>query len=252
LSKNNPPHDYSVADPGQQSHTTHVTRELGLAIVTGKYPPGSILPGDTELLSKFKVSRTVLREAVKVLAGKGLLQSKARVGTKVRNRHDWNLFDPDLLIWQAEAGFNAEFYQHIGEMRLAMEPEAAALASQRRTPAQVQEIFGWLARMSEPGITNREFVDADLNFHLAIADAAANPFMRSSSTLIEVALVAALSRSSPLDDPRSLAHSIAAHRAIAEAILRHDADGAWTAMRVVIDEGISRATGQVFEHWRRL
>jgi DNA-binding FadR family transcriptional regulator len=223
-----------------------------MAIVAGEYAQGAILPGDTELLAKFRVSRTVLREAVKVLAGKGLLQSKARVGTRVRNRRDWNLFDADVLIWHAEAGFDSAFHIHVGEMRLAMEPEAAALASQRRTPAQLEEIFGWLGRMSEAGISNREFVDADLSFHLAVAEAAANPFMRSISTLIEVALVAALSRSSPLDDPKSLSHSIAAHRAIAEAILRHDADGAWTAMRVVIDEGISRATGRVFEHWRSL
>jgi len=222
-------------------------REIGLAIVAGRYPQGFILPGDAELLAQFGVSRTVLREAVKLLAGKGLLQSTARIGTRVRDRRDWNLFDADVLIWHAEAGFDGAFITHVGEMRLAMEPEAAALAAQRRTTRQVEEIFEWLSAMGEPGIAQGEFVRADLNFHLAVAEAAANPFMRSIGTLIEVALVAALSRSSPLDDPRSLAHSIAAHRAIAEAILRHDADGAWAAMRVVIDEGISRAAGRAIE-----
>jgi len=219
-------------------------REIGMAIVSGRYAQGVILPGDAELLAQFGVSRTVLREAVKLLAGKGLLQATARIGTRVRDRRDWNLFDPDVLIWHAEAGFDITFITHVGEMRLAMEPEAAALAAQRRTARQIEEIFEWLGGMGEPGISQREFVHADLNFHLAIAEAAGNPFMRSIGTLIEVALVAALSRSSPLDDPRSLAHSIAAHRAIAEAILRHDADGAWAAMRVVIDEGISRAAGR--------
>lgn len=240
-------HDYARDEAHPGSHTNRVMHEIGMAIVSGRYAQGVILPGDAELLAQFRVSRTVLREAVKVLAGKGLLQSKARIGTRVRDRRDWNLFDPDVLIWHAQAGFDATFITHVGEMRLAMEPEAAALASQRRTARQAEEIFEWLGRMGEPGISQQDFVEADLHFHLAVAEAAANPFMRSIGTLIEVALVAALARSSPLDSPRSLAHSIAAHRAIAEAILRHDADGAWAAMRVVIDEGISRAAGRAIE-----
>ena len=173
-----------------------------------------------------------------------MLQSKARIGTRVRDRRDWNLFDSDVLTWHVQAGLDATFITHVGEMRLAMEPEAAALATQRRTTSQIEEIFGWLGAMGEPGISQREFIEADLNFHLAVAEASGNPFMRSIGKLIEVALVASLARSSPLDDPRSLAHSLGAHRAIAEAILRHDADGAWAAMRVVIDEGISRAAGR--------
>jgi len=248
LSKVKTGHDYARDEAHSGSHTNRIMNEIGMAIVSGRYAQGMILPGDAELLAHFRVSRTVLREAVKVLAGKGLLQSKARIGTRVRDRRDWNLFDPDVLIWHAQAGFDATFITHLGQMRLAMEPEAAALASQTRTAKQVEEIFRWLSGMSEPGISGPEFVEADLNFHLAVAEASGNPFMRAIGTLIEVALVAVLSKSSPVDNPKSLAHSIAAHRAVAEAILRHDADGAWAVMRVVIDEGISRAAGQPIDH----
>ena len=69
-------------------------RELGVGIVSGDFPQNSILPGDAELMERFGVSRTVLREAMKTLAGKGLIQAKARIGTRVRDRSDWNLFDP--------------------------------------------------------------------------------------------------------------------------------------------------------------
>ena len=234
--------------PGKRhpgSHTNRVMREIGGAIIAGRYAEGAILPGDAELLAQFKVSRTVLREAVKVLAGKGLVQSKARLGTRVRARSDWNLFDPDVLMWHAEGGFDTAFITHVGEMRLALEPEAAAFAAQRRSPAQLADILACHARMAKAGITQSEFVEADLRFHLAVAKAANNPFMHAISTLIEVALSGALARSSPTDDPVSLARSITDHRAIADAIERGDADTARAAMRVVIDEGISRAAGRM-------
>jgi len=240
LNKAKPSHDYSRAN-APRSHTVRVMREIGMAIVAGRYRQGAILPGDAELMAKFGVSRTVLREAMKTLDGKGLLQSRARIGTRVRDRADWNLFDPEVLIWHAEAGFDAAFLTHVGEMRLALEPEAAALAAERRTPPQLQALYGWVEQMGATGVTATQFVDADLNFHLAVAAAAANPFLTSISTLIEVALVAALTSSSPVNEPSGAKNSAAEHRAIVDAIAHQDADGARAAMRLVIKEGIARA-----------
>ncbi len=148
-------------------------------------------------MAQFGVSRTVLREAMKTLSGKGLLDAKARIGTRVRERAEWNLFDADVLIWHAGAGFDATFIVHLGEMRLALEPAAATLAAARHTPEQLEEIYRCVERMGAPEVSQRGFVDADLDFHLAVAAAAANPFFRSVSTLIEVALVASLTRSWP-------------------------------------------------------
>jgi DNA-binding FadR family transcriptional regulator len=91
-------------------------------------------------------------------------------------------------------------------------------------------------------VSASDFVAADLQFHLAVAAAAANPFLRSISTLIEVALVALLTISSPVEDAVRLANSVAAHRAIADAIARRDATAARTAMQVVIDEGVAWAS----------
>ncbi len=221
------------------SHTARVTRELGLGIVSGGYPQGSILPGDAQLMYRFGVSRTVLREALKTLAGKGLIVARARIGTRVQDRSQWNLFDPDVLIWHAESGFDQAFLVHLAEMRMALEPEAAALAAQRRSPERMAEIRRWADALAAPGITPEGFVEADRNLHLAVAAAAANPFMLSISTLIEVALVAVLTVSQPVSDPPRLRRSIVQHRAVADAIERADPEAARAAMREVIQEGLS-------------
>src|SRR3569833_2056978 len=184
-------HEYQTARPAR-SHTSRVVDDLGLQIVSGHYRQGSLLPGDSDLIERYRVSRTVLREALKTLSAKGLVQAKARIGTRVRERSDWNLFDPEVLVWHARTGFAPEFLEHLGEMRMALEPEAAALAATRRTPEQLAMIWQWLDRMANPKVAPQDFVHADLSFHIAIAEAADNPFFRSISTLIEVAVVAML------------------------------------------------------------
>jgi DNA-binding FadR family transcriptional regulator len=228
------------ATASARSRTARVTSEIGLRIVGGLYSEGATLPGDAELMGMFKVSRTVLREAMKTLSGKGLLMAKSRIGTRVRPRADWQLFDSDVLMWHAEIGFTDDFLNALGEMRLMVEPEAAALAAARRQPAQVVALNGWIDRMAA-GRSRREFVDADLNLHLAIARLAGNPFLPALSSLIEVALAAALTKSSPVDEPGGAEHSAAQHRAIVTAIAAGDAVAARDAMRVVIGEGVRRA-----------
>ncbi len=223
----------------RRSRTARVAREIGMAIVAGRFPQSSILPGDAELTERFGVSRTVLREAMKTLAGKGLIQAKARIGTRVRDRTEWNLFDRDVLIWHATNGFDPAFLVHLSEMRLAIEPEAAALAAERHSPKQLEDIWRWLEAMSAADTTHDEFVDNDLRFHLAVAAAAANPFLRSISTLIEVALVAGLRISSPVQEPSRLALSLTQHRAVAETIASGDPDAARAAMRIVIENGLA-------------
>jgi DNA-binding FadR family transcriptional regulator len=235
-----PIHSY-VRAPVARSHTARVVEDLGLAIVSARQPVGSILPGDVELIERFGVSRTVLREAIKTLSAKGLLQAKARIGTRVRARSDWNLFDGDVLLWHARVGFTPDFLMHLGEMRLALEPEAAALAAARRTSEQLQTIKGWVAALGDPKIGKEEFVRADLGLHLAIAAAAGNPFFLSISTLIEVALDAMLTVSSPVDDPERLKTSVAQHLAIVDAIAARQPEAARTSMQLVVRVGIDEA-----------
>ena len=89
----------TAAYPGQARHA-QVVHALGAAIVRGELGPGSPVPTEDELVSRFEVGRSALREGVKVLAGKGLLESRTSAGTRVRPRESWNLLDPDVLRWR--------------------------------------------------------------------------------------------------------------------------------------------------------
>ncbi|MCO4318157.1 FadR family transcriptional regulator [Phyllobacterium sp. 21LDTY02-6] len=239
-----PRHDLSNYDfrTAGQSHTQHghVMRALGLNIVSGAYAENSILPGDAELFEQFGVSRTVLREALKTLAAKGLIQPRAKIGTRVLERSHWNLFDPDILVWHFEAGPTPEFLMSLLEMRLALEPEAAGLAALRRTAPQLDKLYHWVGKMAEAGQSVSNFVDSDLQFHMAIADASQNPFMRSISTLIEVALVTTFTISSPIPNAHRHDYTVARHRAIADAIRDGNVRAAKRSMRNVIDDGAVR------------
>jgi DNA-binding FadR family transcriptional regulator len=229
---------FGVAPP--RTHSGRVVDDLGQAIVSGKQKQGSLLPGDAELIARYGVSRTVVRESLKTLAAKGLVQAKARIGTRVRDRAQWNLFDPDVLVWHARTGFSASFVQHLGEMRMMLEPEAAALAALRRTAGEVERMYAWVDKMAQARGMRQEFANADLGFHLTIAEAAGNPFFLSISTLIEVALVTMFAESSPVDDVDGPAQSAAQHRRIAEAIEEGDPDKARRSMQIVVQQGIER------------
>ena len=120
-----------VSIPTRRAHSNHaeVARSIGIDIISGRLAEGARLPGDAELTATFGVSRPVLRESVKTLVAKGLLSTKARVGTVVRGRSDWNMFDPDVLAWHLDAGIDKRFLADLAEIRLAIEPRAAALAA---------------------------------------------------------------------------------------------------------------------------
>ncbi len=225
------------------SQTGKVVQEIGMAIISGQFSENSLLPRDVDLMTYFGVSRTVLREAMKILSGKQLLSARARVGTRVRRQEEWNLFDPDILSWLVRAGLTDDFIRHIGEFRLGLEPEAAALAALRRSEKDLQLLYSLVDRMEAAGASASDFIAADLKVHLAIANTTENPFMRGISTLIEVTLVASLTRSWPGEEVGGVARSAAKHRAVVDAIADRDADAARAAMRLVIGEGIARATG---------
>lgn len=222
------------------THHGHVMNDLGLKIVSGIYAEDTILPGDAELFRQFGVSRTVIREALKTLAAKGLIQPRAKIGTRVLKREHWNLFDPDILVWHFEAGATSEFLASLLEMRLALEPEAAGLAALHRDEQQLDKLYHCVAQMSLAANSASDFVDSDLQFHIAIAEASGNPFMRSISTLIEVALVTTFTISSPIPDTERHARSVARHKAIVDAVRMRDVEAAKIAMRAVIQEGAER------------
>ncbi|MBD8066573.1 FadR family transcriptional regulator [Devosia sp. PTR5] len=217
---------------------------LGYAIVSGEYKEGSILPSDSDLLERFGVSRTVLREALKTLAAKGMIEARARIGTRVLPRNRWNLFDADVLAWHFEMGPDVDFLRSLAEVRIGIEIEAAALAAERASPEQIEMLRACVQRMAGAE-TPEDFARHDLDFHKIVAAASGNPFMASISALVEMALTAAFTISSPVNDPVALESTVRTHGAIAAAIGAGKPDDARAAMKVAIADGFARAAGRM-------
>jgi len=231
-----------VVIPGDMPHSGHagVARAIGIDIISGRFPEGAKLPGDLVLMPRFGVSRPVLRESVKTLAAKGLLTTKTKVGTVVRERAAWNMFDPDVLAWHLDAGIDERFLSDLAEIRLAVEPRAAALAARRRSEAELTGMRAALARMEEPAShAAAAFAEADLALHLLIAQASGNTFMRSMGAVIEAALRASFLLSAPCG-PTAYGAVVAAHCSIIDAIALRDAEKAASAMEAVIFNGLRR------------
>lgn len=217
---------------------------LGIAIIGGEFLPGSTLPSDAALQDRFEVSRTVLREALKALAAKNLITSRARIGTVVLPRRDWSLFDPDVLSWHFETGPDIAFLRSLAEIRIGLELESVALAAERRTDGQLELMFACVDGMAGADDT-AEFARSDLAFHRAVAEASGNPFMASITGLVDLVLATAFTISSPVDDSEARDVTVDHHRRVAEAIGSRDAEGARAAMRIVIMEGFDRAAGRM-------
>jgi DNA-binding FadR family transcriptional regulator len=230
-----------VVIPTRRAHSNHaeVARSIGIDIIAGRYAEGTRLPGDAELTAMFGVSRPVLRESVKTLVAKGLLSTKARVGTVVRERGDWNMFDADVLAWHLDAGIDKRFLSDLTEIRLAVEPRAAALAASRRSDLDLVELQRSMARMEAEASDSVGFADADLALHVAVANASGNPFMRSIGHVIEAALRASFLLSAPVE-PQDRETVLLWHQRIVDAIAAGDAESAAAAMIEVIHNGRRR------------
>ncbi len=216
-----------------------VTRALGVDICAHRYREGNVIPREAALIAKFAISRTVLRESIKTLSAKGLLGSRAHVGTWVRERCDWNMFDPDVLAWTLESGIDQRFLRDLADIRLAVEPCTAALAAARRPDTAIAGLRETIAELHAHPSESREFANADLRLHLDIATLSGNPFMRSMGAVIEAALRASFRLSAPTE-PCERNAMISAHEAIVDAIAIRDTATAEAAMTHVIHNGLRR------------
>lgn len=198
------------------------------------------MPVETALMERFHVSRTVVREVMKTLAAKGFLAPNTRAGTRVRDTVYWNYFDSDVLAWRLRLGLDDEFMQILTQTRRALEPVAAALAARRRRPEDIALLRECLRQIGRKNHTRQSFSAADLDFHIALCTASGNPLIRSIASVIETALMASFTYSSPVDDPADHEVSINGHAAIVDAIAAGDAQRASEGIRNVIDTAVDR------------
>jgi DNA-binding FadR family transcriptional regulator len=166
-----------------------IARDIGVRIVSGRLVPGRILNGEIEASERLRVSRTAYREAVRILAAKGLVESRPKLGTRVSEARHWHLLDPDVISWMFADSPGKDVLSGLFELRTIIEPAACALAAIRRTRAQLQSLRESLDCMTRNSLVAEAGRKADREFHIVLLEASRNPFLISLSGSVATALL---------------------------------------------------------------
>jgi DNA-binding FadR family transcriptional regulator len=208
-----------------------VADQIGLAIMRGDFPPGGLLPTEAQFCQTLGVSRTAVREAVRGLIAKGLVESRSKLGTRVRDPEDWNQMDPDVLKWRIHLTDTSSYLAKMFQLRNAVEPVAAENAALYGREEDHHRLSAAFAMMEAAGDDNSAWVEADLAFHKAIYVATRNEFFWPIGQLFEIGLREMFTIAvQGQHRPRALRE----HRALRDAILRRDASGAKDAAHILL------------------
>lgn len=205
---------------------------LGKAVVTGHYDAVAF-PTEAEIAQQYAVSRSVTREAVKMLTAKGLLVARPRKGTTVQPPRHWNLFDTDVLRWMLERKFSLGLLRQFTELRLAIEPMAAAIAAQTADAEGIAGIRTGYERMVAAEAGDDDALEADIAFHIAILEASANPFYAQFRDVVSTALRTSIRFTNRF---KGRTASLPQHGAVLTAIEAHDPAAASAAMGALIED----------------
>ena len=215
---------------------------LGREITKGSPAPGQTLETEDVLAARLGAGRGVVREAVRMLAAKGMVVAKPRSGTRVRPRDEWILMDREVLGWLISEGPDPALLDALAETRAVIEPHAAAFAALRADDVARRRIEAALAGMLDPARDARERAASDVEFHLAILDATANPVLRSLRGALRAVLEAVFEIA--VQHPDWVRGNWEAHRAVGQAIANRDPDAARTAMERLLNFTRTRLASQ--------
>jgi DNA-binding FadR family transcriptional regulator len=213
-----------------------MVQELGRSIICGEFS-NRALPTEADLCENFGVSRSAVREAVKMLSAKGLVSSKPRQGIRVLPEDQWNIFDPDLLRWMLESKPTLNVLKEFLQVRIAMEPEAAALAARYGDDSKIAAIEKALEKMRRAPENSKEDLEADIAFHISILYASKNRFYIRLRDFIATALRVSISLTSPIKGNHD--GIVEDHRRVLQAIKNRDPQAARLAMHQLIDEALN-------------
>ncbi|TAN00536.1 MAG: FadR family transcriptional regulator [Rhodanobacteraceae bacterium] len=223
----------------QRNLHDHVIQALGHRIVRGDLRSGDVLPREDVLAEQMDVSRTVLREAVKVLAAKGLVETKPKVGTRIRDSKFWHQLDSQVLAWRCASMPTDDFVQKLAEMREIIEPAAAAAAALRCEAQQLEALDAAYAAMA--AATNLDaWTTADVAFHEAVLEATNNELMVSLFSVVETSLETFFSLSARV--AKDFKYSLPHHHKVLEAIRRRQPQAARRAMLELIADSRENLT----------
>ncbi|MBW4032911.1 MAG: FadR family transcriptional regulator [Acidobacteria bacterium] len=218
----------------RKNHTS-VVAHIGRDIVRGNYAVGEILPREEEFVEQLEVGRGVVREALRVLASKGLVEARPKRGTQVLPTSNWQQLDPDILSWRLGEEVGAKFLRDLTDLRSMIEPAACVLAAERATDTELQLIRSLARELRHAEDDEPAFIEADMQFHRALFQAAHNDLLLQVSAGIEVGL--RLSREVTVSMGHG--HRIDAHLAVADAVSARSASRARRAMSELIDLSIT-------------
>lgn len=209
-----------------------VVNELGRRIVSGEFPAGAHLPNQGECCDLVGASRSVLREALRVLAAKGMVEARPKAGTFIRPRADWNFLDADILEWSLETPEAINVLRHLYELRHMVEPVTASMAAKRAKLEDFIAIGKAYEEMAASHYDHR-IIEPDLRFHRAIIAASGNEVFVSLGKVIESTLKIAFHIGSR--NTQSQQESLDMHKAVLDAIVERDSSAARAAMETLIE-----------------
>lgn len=219
--------------PRQAGFLAHasVAQEIGRRIIGGDYPPGSILPNEADWCAMFGTSRSVVREAIKMLMSKNLLVSRPKIGSRVEPRENWNHLDRDVLAWAAQSPQRDALMRSVQQLRQIIEPEAAALAALTRNDTEMEQISSACQDMGT-ALTLSQRTRADRRFHQAILNATRNDLLMPLGAMIDSSLDYLFTFVTR--EVNDLRHAQGLHEAIERAIRQQKPDAARKAVKALL------------------
>jgi DNA-binding FadR family transcriptional regulator len=227
-----------------RNYHSYVISDIGVGIASGRFPVGSTLPNDAEMIGTYDVSRTVLREALKTLEAKGLVEARAKVGTRVLPRSRWNLFDRQVLTWIQEAGPDPAFLASFLELRESIELQIVPLAAQRCNAEHLRMLLYWQQQRGVTGAMAEPFAMAEFEFHRTLCEATQNPFLRAASALVEFGVAQATVARIAAGVVDLAAEKAAQYRALSDAIGSGDGAAAQAVMSCILAADHAWITGR--------
>lgn len=233
-----------IAAPAPRRNTLHqrVVDTLGAQILRGDIGVDAVLPNEQGLCGLLNVSRTVLREGIKTLAAKGLVETRTKVGTRVCPREDWNMLDPDVMRWRLNHADRQQAASELFDMRLIFEPVAARKAAERANETDLMAIAAAYRDMRLQADSNDDYIEPDIQFHCSILTATGNQFLAGLGNLIAAGL--RLSFRQSWARPEALTRAMLEHEAVLDSIRSGDGERAEEAMRKLLENARS--------DWRRV
>ncbi|MFY0409262.1 FadR/GntR family transcriptional regulator [Solicola sp. PLA-1-18] len=216
---------------------------VGRAVCTGAVAQGAVLSVDA-LADEHAVSRSVVREVVRVLESMGLVTARRRVGITVRPRTEWDPFDPRLIAWRLDSPARADQLRVLGELRCGIEPLAARLAAGRIDADQSDRLRSAMLTMTSTARSGdlEAFLVADVEFHAVILQASGNEMLAGLAGPVTSVLRGRTHHG--LMPPHPEPEAVRLHQEVAQHVISGDADAAASAMTAIVLEATAAMTAE--------